>query len=235
MGLSLDSSDDLASALVHVAGLVLVVLFGFGLLRQARTPVARFAVKVLSLAWVALYLSSISYHLTSFAQGSDHLTLALDDGAIFVAIAGTYTPFALLTLPPGDGILALRLLWCAAAAGVATGFVAILVGDASWYQPSVLVTCSVYGWGPGLAYCRTLRRSMPGHAGLLLLASGGVYVIGSYFYRDHSLPWHHAYWHTAVVIGCLLDFMAIAAMIKAAQLRAPVPLPVRPPPPLPPR
>jgi hemolysin III len=220
----LDFSDDLASAGVHAGGLVLVLIFSVYLLRRADGPVARFAIKALGFAWVVLYLASISYHLTRLEAGWDPLTIALDDGAIFVAIAGTYTPVALLILPPLDGRFAVRLLWCAAAAGASTGFVMILAGDLSWYQPSVLVICSIYGWGPAIAYCRTLRRAMPRRAGLLILASGLVYVLGSYFYRDHSVPWHHTYWHMAVVIGCLLDFTAIAALLEATRRGALVPL-----------
>jgi hemolysin III len=217
MGPSLDVSDDLASAGVHAGGLVLALLFSFYLLRRAEDPVARFAIRALGLAWAVLYLASISYHLTHIEAAWDPLTTALDDGAIFVAIAGTYTPVALLILPPLDGRVAVRLLWCAAAAGASTGFVMIVAGDLSWYQPSVLVICSIYGWGPAIAYCRTLRRAMPRGAGFLILASGLVYVAGSYFYRDHSVPWHHTYWHVAVVIGCLLDFTAIVALLAATQ------------------
>jgi hemolysin III len=224
MGMSLDLTDDLASAGVHAGGLVLALIFGLCLLRRAEGPVARFAIRALSLAWLILYLSSISYHLTRFAAAWDPLTLALDDGAIFVAIAGTYTPIALLILPPADGRMAVRLLWYAAVAGASTGFVAILLGNVSWYQPTVLVICSVYGWGPAIAYCRTLRRALPARAGLLVLASGLVYLVGSYFYRAHALPWHHTYWHMAVVIGCLLDFTAIAALLAATQRPAPVAL-----------
>ncbi|HEV8029179.1 MAG TPA: hemolysin III family protein [Stellaceae bacterium] len=220
MGSSLEVADDLASAGVHAGGLVLALIFSLCLLRRAEDPVARFAIRALGLAWLILYLASISYHLTHIETAWDPLTTALDDGAIFVAIAGTYTPVALLILPPADGRFAVRLLWCAGAAGAATGFVMILTGDLSWYQPSVLVICSIYGWGPAIAYCRTLRRAMPRGAGFLILASGLVYVAGSYFYRDHRLPWHHTYWHMAVVIGCLLDFTAIAALLAATRRRA---------------
>ena len=217
MGSSLEFSDDLASAGVHAGGLVLALVFSVYLLRRAEDPVARFAIRALGLAWLILYVASISYHLTRLDVAWDPLTIALDDGAIFVAIAGTYTPIALLLLPPVDGRVAVRLLWCAAAAGAAAGFVMIFAGNLSWYQPSVLVICSIYGWGPAIAYCRTLSRAMPRRAGALILASGFVYVLGSYFDRNHSVTWPHTYWHTAVVLGCLLVFMAIAALLAATR------------------
>jgi hemolysin III len=220
MGSSLEFSDDLASAGVHAGGLVLALIFSVYLLRRAENSVARFAIRVLGGAWAILYLASISYHLTHLEVASDPVTIAFDDGAIFVAIAGTYTPVALLILHPVDGRIAVSLLWCAAAAGAATGFAMILTGNLSWYQPNMLLICSICGWGPGIAYCRTLYRAMPRRAGLLILASGFVYVLGSYFYRDHSVPWHHTYWHTAVVIGCLLDFAAISALLAATRQRA---------------
>ena len=49
---------------------------------------------------------------------------------------------------------------------------------------------------------------------LLLALSGACYVAGGWFYRDHSWEWHHTLWHVAVVIGSLLDFAAIAALLR---------------------
>ena len=217
---SIALTDDLASAGVHLCGMVLVLLFGAYLLRRAQTPLARLAIKALCAAWIALYLASIGYHLTRFESGWHALTLALDDAAIFVAIAGTYTPFALLALPRADGRLVMRLLWCCTAAGVTLGLAAAAAGYVHWYQPSVLVISAVYGWGPAIAYCRSLARALPEAGSAMVIASGLVYVGGTWFYRAHDLPWHHTYWHVAVMLGCLLDFAAVASLLISARRAA---------------
>jgi len=214
-------TDDLASAAMHAGGLVLVLVYGGFLRRRAATPLACFAVRAFCSAWTILYLASISYHLAAGGGGMlAHVTLALDDGAVFVAIAGTYTPVALLALRPADGRLVLTTLWCAAAAGLTGAAVAIAAGAVPWYQPGVLVAGTMSTFGPSIAYCRTLFRRLPRRTMVLLAASGAVYAIGGYFYRDHSWPWHHTYWHLAVVIGSLLDCAAIAALLCARPNRS---------------
>ncbi len=211
----LSRTDDLASAGVHGLGLVLALAFGGYLLTRAQAPSARASVRILCAAWLVLYLASICYHVADHGTFLRAVGLALDDGAIFVAIAGTYTPFALLALRPAERKLALTVLWAGAAAGVAATVIAVGGGYVPWYQPNVLFVCAIFGWGPALVYCRTLTLSLPQIIGPLVLTSGLVYVAGAYFYEEHGLAWHHTYWHIAVVLGCLLDFTAIAMLLRA--------------------
>ncbi len=207
--------DDLASAAVHGGGLMLTLLFGLYLLSRARTPLERLSIRALCAGWTVLYLASIGYHLADHHGFVNHIAYALDDSAIFVAIAATYTPIAWLALCPADGRLVLQLLWSGAAVALVGAALAAAGGFTHWYQPGVLVAGTMCGSGPGIAYCRTLKRALPRAAALLVLASGIVYLGGAYFYHEHSLPWHHSYWHAAVVLGCLLDFAAIAALLTA--------------------
>jgi hemolysin III len=210
-------TDDLTSAAVHGCGLVLALAFAGVLFRRTTLPLARLAVAALGAAWLVLYLSSIGYHLMRAEQGRSQIVLALDDGAIFVAIAGTYTPVAVLALPPSARRPLLVLIWAVAAAGVVAGFVAASTDAVYLYQPSVLAICAAFGWAPAIAYCRTLARRVSPPAGTCIALSGVVYVGGAWFYRAYALPWHHTYWHIAVVVGCLLDFTAIASLLRSAE------------------
>jgi hemolysin III len=216
----LTRTDDLASAGVHAFGLVLAVAFGAYLLNRSATPPAKGAVRVLCAAWLLLYLSSICYHLADRGSLLRAVGLALDDGAIFAAIAGTYTPFAVLALAPREREIALGVLWGGAAAGVAAAATAVGAGYVSWYQPNLLLISALFGWGPAILYCRTLTRALPQIVGPLVLTSGVVYVTGAYFYQAHALAWHHTYWHGAVVLGCLLDFTAVALLLGAPRRMA---------------
>lgn len=223
----LSRTDDLASAGAHGLGLVLALAFSAYLLTRAEAPSARTAVRILCAAWLVLYLASICYHVADQGTFLRAVGLALDDGAIFVAIAGTYTPFALLALRPGEREVALVVLWAGAAAGVAATVIAVGGGYVPWYQPNVLFVCAVFGWAPAIVYCRTLALSLPPIIGPLVLTSGLVYVAGAYFYQEHGLAWHHTYWHIAVVLGCLLDFTAIAILLRAPR-RIAMPIARRP-------
>jgi hemolysin III len=209
-------TDDLASAAAHAVGLALVLGCVVALWRRARAPLPRFSLRIFTAAWTILYLSSIAYHLAAGKGGLvEQVALTLDDGAIFVAIAGTYTPIALLALRPADGRLVLTALWCAALAGLTGAALAIAVGAVHWYQPGVLVAGTLSTFGPSLAYCRTLLRRLPRRSVLLLALSGALYAGGGGFYRDHSWEWHHTLWHVAIVGGSLLDVAAIAALLRA--------------------
>jgi len=215
MPISIAMTDDLASAAAHAGGLVLVLACS-ALQPRLAAPLARFCLRVFCAAWTLLFVSSISYHLAAGSGGLvEHVTLALDDGAVFVAIAGTYTPIALLALRPADGRLVLTTLWCVALAGLTGAALATTAGAVHWYQPGVLVAGTMSTFGPSLAYCRSLFHGLPRRSMLLLAASGALYVGGGWFYRDHSWAWHHTCWHVAIVAGALLDFAAIAALLRA--------------------
>jgi len=216
MPISIAMTDDLASAATHMGGLLLVLACGAALWRRATTPLARFCLRTFCIAWTITYLSSTGYHLVAGSGGLvEDVALTLDDGAIFVAIAGTYTPIALLALRPADGRLVLTTLWCVAAAIMTGAALASATGIVPWYQPGVLVVGTMSTFGPGVAYSRTLFRGLPGRSVLLLAASGVLYVCGGWLYSDDSWAWHHTGWHIAVVAGSLLDFAAIAALLRA--------------------
>lgn len=220
-------TDDTASAAIHLCGLALVAALAWRLRRRAATPIARRSAAILGLVWALLYLASITYHLAERGTLAKSIALIFDDGAIFAAIAGTYTPVVRALLPPSAQRLMLRVLWAAAGAGLGATAMAAAWHYLAWYQPSVLGSTLLCGFGPAIAYARTLNRGLPPRSRLLVAASGLVYVGGACFYRAQDLPWHHSYWHAAVVLGCVLDFMAIAALTAAASAPLVVAKPVR--------
>jgi hemolysin III len=218
VGASVVSADDLASAGVHIGGLLLAILLSVKLLRHAHTPGARIAVKAFCTAWVVLYAASVLYHLMPDGGWLKPTALALDNAAIFLAIAGSYTPVAVLTLRRPDAQLMLAAAWIPAAFALSAELIALSGGYAGWFHRNVFLLCIAQGWGPAVLHSRTLFYGLPRRFGSLVFASGVIYVAGVFLYRAHEMPWHHTYWHVAVVIGSLLNFAAIRVLLSRRAL-----------------
>lgn len=124
----------------------------------------------------------------------------LDQGAIFVKIAGTYTPFALLS---GTGFGLLGFIWGGALAGVVLSF---LRRDRSVLPGAIL--CLVLGWAIVLAG-QPLLETMSTAVVALMVAGGLTYSLGVPFLLSEKMRFHNTIWHAFVVVGSVLFFIAI--------------------------
>jgi channel protein (hemolysin III family) len=86
---------------------------------------ARRSTAILGPVWGLLYVASIAYHLAERGTLAKSIALVFDDGAIFVAIAGTYTPVMRMLLPPSAQRVMLRALWVMAGAGLSAAALAV--------------------------------------------------------------------------------------------------------------
>ena len=126
-----------------------------------------------------------------------------DHIAIFLLIAGTYTPFALVNLRGPWGWAFFGAIWGLACVGIALHGVLIRYGKVATALPYV-----VMGWVAVIAIKPLVAAVAPG--GLALLAAGGLaYTLGCLFYIWRRLPYHHAVWHGFVLAGGILHFFAI--------------------------
>jgi hemolysin III len=150
---------------------------------------------------VAMFASSTLYHAVTRSAAKNVLR-ALDHAAIYLVIAGTYTPFMLVSVRWELGWPLLLLVWAAAA----TGCVLARLG-----RRFEALRVSIYiglGW-VGIVAFGPLFDSL-GMAGLSLVVAGGVvYTVGVFFYRSRRLPYSHAVWHVFVVLGSVLHFLAV--------------------------
>jgi hemolysin III len=148
-----------------------------------------------------LYVSSTLYHALPFARAKQ-LFKVLDHAAIYLLIAGTYTPFTLVTLRGAGGWWLFGLVWALATLGV--------VFEAAWVHRPRLLNAIIFvamGWlvlvmrGPLVAHL-----SRPG---LWLLVAGGIsYTLGTLFYVAKR-PYMHAIFHLFVLAGSVLHFLAV--------------------------
>ena len=151
---------------------------------------------------VLLYLSSTLYHsiqaprAKSFFRGCDH-------AAIYLLIAGTYTPFALVSLRGPWGWSLFGVVWGLAALG--------LLAQGGFLRRMGKIRVLLYlamGWVVVIA-AKPLMANLDS-GGLTLLALGGLcYTGGVVFYASKRLPYAHAIWHLFVLAGTILHFFAV--------------------------
>lgn len=155
---------------------------------------------------VVLYGASTLYHSIPRPRAKAVLRV-IDHCAIFLLIAGSYTPFTLVNLRGPWGWSLLGVVWGAALAGI----VLTVVGGGRWPLLAVGLYV-VMGWSVLVAIKPMIEAVAPG--GLVLLAAGGVaYTVGIAFYAWRRLPYGHAVWHLFVLAGSALHFFAVLCYV----------------------
>jgi len=200
-----DAAEELANGLTHgfglllgIAGLVLVVVFAA--LRGTVWHVV--GGSIFGATLVLLYASSTLYH--SLRPGrAKRLFGIFDHAAIFLLIAGTYTPFMLGPLRGPWGWTLFGMIWALAICGVLLE--AITKGRARRLQLALYLGM---GWLIVVALKPLVDNVSPG--GLALLGAGGAaYTLGVIFYVWKRLRYHHAIWHLFVIAGSVCHVLAI--------------------------
>ena len=197
--------EELANSITHglgialsVAGLVILVVL---------SAIHGNAWHVVSCAiygatMILLYTASTLYH--SFQNPNvKRIMRVLDHSSIYLLIAGTYTPFTLVTLHGPWGWSLFGVVWSLALAGIA--FKVYFTGR--FPKISTIIYVGM-GWIAVIAI-KPLMDILPA-GGLIFLFGGGLsYTFGVIFYVWHKLPYHHAVWHLFVLGGTVLHFFAI--------------------------
>lgn len=151
---------------------------------------------------ILLFLSSTLYH--SFQNpGVRKVFKTLDHCSIYLLIAGTYTPFLLVTMRGALGWILFAVIW-----GLALVGIVIKVALGPGYKKFSVVTYLVMGWLVLFASKELFANLSIG--GVYWLVAGGViYTSGVVFYLWKRLPFNHAIWHLFVLAGSVCHFFAI--------------------------
>ncbi len=196
--------EEIANALTHGAGL-LASLIGVPLL--IATYLARgdalmvIGVSVFAASLVAVYTTSTLYHAVPHPRAKRVLRVA-DHVAIYLLIAGTYTPFTLGVLRGAWGWSMLAAVWTLAALGI---FFKVV-----FHKRFKRLSTAFYimmGWVIVIAL-RPMALAMPS-AGLMLLAAGGLLYTGGVFFYVRKARYTHAIWHCFVLGGSACHFFAV--------------------------
>lgn len=197
--------EEIANSVIHGVGIVLGiaglgVLTAFASLHGDTWHIV--GCSIFGAALILLYTASTLYHSIPLPRVKTVLR-TLDHSAIFILIAGTYTPFLLVNLRGPWGWSLFGVIWGLALAGIV---LRIVRG-----RRSTLLSVGLYvgmGWAVVVAIQPLLNNVAPG--GLLLLLVGGLaYTLGVVFYVWKRLPYHHAVWHGFVLAGSIFHFFAI--------------------------
>jgi len=197
--------EEIANAVTHGIGAVLGVV--------AFTLLVTFAVWnggtveivsaiVFGTTLVLLYTASTLYHSFPWPRVK-HIFKLLDHAGIYLLIAGTYTPFTLVTLSGQGGWRLFALVWALAILGIAL--------EAFWaYRPGWLSALIYLGMGwLALLMMGPLRESLD-PVGLWLLVAGGLaYTLGTVFYVMKGVAYMHAVWHVFVLAGSACHVLAV--------------------------
>jgi hemolysin III len=197
------------NSLSHLAGMVLAAIGASMLIvlaARAGDPWKIAGVSIYGSALFLLYAVSTLYH--SVKGRAKPILRKLDHCAIYLLIAGTYTPFALVTLRGAWGWTLFGLAWGLAVLGIAQEFI---LGKGT--RIVSLVIYAVMGW-MGLIAVHPLAQGL-GTAGLTWLLTGGVlYTGGIVFYAlDERVRHFHGVWHLFVLAGSVSHFIAIALYV----------------------
>ncbi len=151
---------------------------------------------------VILYLSSTIYHGLQQPKVK-HLFKIFDHSAIYLVIAGTYTPFLIVGLQGAAGWTLLVVVWAIALIGIT--FKVLFIER---FQIFSVVSYLLMGWLCVFVF-REMLVSIP-TGGLIWLAAGGVlYTIGVIFYALQKIPYMHAIWHFFVLGGSICHYFAV--------------------------
>jgi len=199
------TGEEIANSLTHglgivlsIAGLAVLVAFAsaFGTVWHI------VSCSIYGATQIILYTASTLYHSIPRPRAKAVLRL-LDHSAIFLLIAGTYTPFTLVNLRGPWGWSLFGVIWALALIGI--GLQSLLI------RQKALVTAIPYvgmGWVAVIGLKPLLATVAPG--GVALLLGGGLaYTVGSVFYVWRRMPYHHAIWHVFVLAGSVFHFFAV--------------------------
>jgi len=199
-------AEEIANSISHGIGCLFGIIGLVLLLSQAiDSRAGALAITSYSLyggSMILLFLASTLYHAIP-GQRAKYWLKKLDHSAIYLLIAGTYTPFLLVGLksPLAHGLMA--VIWGLALAGIV-----FKLAFAHRFEVVSLVTYLLMGWLSLIVIYQMVTR-LPAGSVWLLAAGGVIYSLGVIFYVAKRIPFNHAIWHGFVLGGSLCHFFAI--------------------------
>ncbi len=203
--------EELANSLSHALGMVFGVVALILLLLKANAANADWltitSMSVYGASIILLFLASTLYHSIA-APKAKRLLKTLDHCAIFLLIAGSYTPYLLVSLRTPLAYWLMGVIWAIALIGIIGKIVFVYR-----FKKLSLITYLIMGWLSVIAVYQLIIHIDIN--GVILLGLGGViYSLGVIFYVAKKIPYNHAIWHLFVLGGCVTQFLSIYYYVK---------------------
>ena len=197
----------LAAAVVAAGGLLGLLEAGWG------QPAKEIAFLIYGFSLVMMFAASATYHLVQVGPKALSVLRKIDHSAIYLLIAGTYTPICLSFLTGFWRWGLLVIIWSIGLVGV--GIKIFVINAPRWITAGIYL---VMGW-LAIMGVNELLRTMPGGAIFWLVVGGLLFTIGAMIYiLKKPDPWpgvfgFHEIWHIFVILGCLAHFILVAGYV----------------------
>lgn len=197
-------TEELVNSLTHGVGLLFGLIAVPWLIYTASTGSWNnfLGATVFGFSFVLIYAASTLYHSFQHPRLKHHFRI-FDHVAIYVMIAGSYTPFVLIYVNNFTGFTILTILWTLTLIGLF--FKVFYVGRFEKLSVGIYV---LMGWMLVFG-ARSFLENLPVYAIVPIVIGGLLYTTGVIFYRWESLRYHHAIWHLFVLGGSLSHFTAV--------------------------
>ncbi|MEZ5670264.1 MAG: hemolysin III family protein [Alphaproteobacteria bacterium] len=203
--------EEAANAVTHmigaglaIAALVIMVVSA----SDVGSGTAVTAVTIFGSSLILVYLSSSLVHSINHPRVHGWFDM-MDHCSIYLLIAGTNTPFALLALPPELGWPLFGVIWAMAVAGIAFKVIAFAGPDPKRFDLLSTILYVAMGWF-GFLYSAWLLVDVLHPGGFMFLLLGGVfYTVGTPFYLWRLVPFSHAIWHLFTLAGSIMHFFSV--------------------------
>lgn len=198
--------EELISSISHGAGAglsIAALVLCIAKASAAQNVMGTVSVCIYGASLIILYMMSSIYHSIA-PNNAKRVFRVIDHCSIFLLIAGTYTPFTMITLADSVGRILFFAVWIAAVAGIVLNAL-----DVERFQALSMVCYLAMGWCVVLAY-RPLASSLAPEGIRLLVAGGLAYTLGAVVYGiGGKVKYMHSIWHFFVLAGSILHFFCI--------------------------
>ena len=199
-------SEELFNAISHGVGALVAIVGTVFLLLRSTDGWQAVSASIYGGALVLMFLMSCLYH-TLTAPKAKYVFRVFDHAAVALLIAGTYTPYTLITLRGVLGWVIFGVVWVCTILTIVFNAV-----DIERFKKLCLAANIVSGWCIVVAV-RPLLAALSAVGLWYLLAGGVAYTVGILFYRMKKVAYTHAIWHLFVLLGAVLQYVSLYAAV----------------------
>lgn len=197
--------EEFANAFTHAIGTLLSIYGLVLLIVSSKTPTQTATTAIYGATLILLFQSSTCYH-AMVNETAKKVFRKIDHSAIYLLIAGTYTPILMLVVPFPHSVALLAMTWYLAAMGIVFSCITLkfkylntaLYLVMGWV--SLFLIFRMWAYNPISVY--------------YMLAGGLAYSMGCVFYLLKKVPFTHSLWHIFVIAGAVLHYLTVMSLLK---------------------